>query len=125
VSFDRAAGSSFWVLIYATYLGAYWDFYDHHLPLTHNSLFEGLAIHGFIVDLIIDRFLPYTTKSSLPAHPWLISLYFKMPFVWPIFGRQFFVVARKEIDVPGAADRDKSGLTIEDDGSRPATGDAR
>jgi SAM-dependent methyltransferase len=75
--------------------GAYWDFYDHHLPLTHNSLAEGLAIHGFTVDLVIDRFLPYTTKSSLPAFPWLISLYLKMPFVWPIFGRQFFVIARK------------------------------
>ena len=76
--------------------GAYWDFYDHHLPLTHNSLAEGLAIHGFAIDRVIDRFLPYTTKSSLPSFPWLISLYLKMPFVWPIFGRQFFVIARKE-----------------------------
>ena len=75
--------------------GASWDFYDHHLPLTHNSLAEGLAIHGFAIDRVIDRFLPYTTKSSLPSHPWLISLYLKMPFAWPLFGKQFFVVAQK------------------------------
>ena len=75
--------------------GAYWDFYDHHLPLTHLSLAEGLTIHGFMVDLLIDRFLPYTTKSRLPQHPWLISLYLKAPFVWPFLGKQFFAVARK------------------------------
>src|SRR6516164_4647998 len=75
--------------------GAYWDFYDHHLPLTHLSLAEGLTIHGFMVDLLIDRFLPYTTKSRLPAHPRLISLYLKAPFVWRFLGKQFFAVARK------------------------------
>jgi hypothetical protein len=61
--------------------GAYWDFYNHHLPLTHLSLAEGLTIHGFTVDLLIDRFLPYTTKSRLPAHPRLISLYLKARLV--------------------------------------------
>jgi SAM-dependent methyltransferase len=75
--------------------GAYWDFYDHHLPLTHNSLAEGLAIHGFRPEIVIDRFLPYTTKSTLPAHPLLISLYLKIPIVWPLLGKQFFVVAKK------------------------------
>ena len=47
------------------------------------------------VDLLIDRFLPYTTKSRLPAHPRLISLYLKAPFVWRFLGKQFFAVARK------------------------------
>jgi SAM-dependent methyltransferase len=75
--------------------GAYWDFWDHHLPLTHLSLAEGLTTHGFTVDLLIDRFLPYTTKSRLPAHPWLISLYLKAPLVWRFLGKQFFAVARK------------------------------
>jgi SAM-dependent methyltransferase len=82
--------------------GAYWDFYDHHLPLTHNSLAEGLAIHGFNVQLVIDRFLPYTTKSKLPSHPALVSLYLKMPALWPVLGKQFFVVAAKEA-APGRA----------------------
>jgi SAM-dependent methyltransferase len=80
--------------------GTYWDFYDHHLPLTHLSLAEGLVIHGFTVDLLIDRFLPYTTKSRLPAHPLLISLYLRMPVAWRLLGKQFFAVARKTAAAP-------------------------
>jgi SAM-dependent methyltransferase len=75
--------------------GQYWDFYDHHLGLTHLSLSEALALHGFKIQECIDRFLPFTTQGALPTHPALVKLYLKMPFVWPLFGRQFFVVARK------------------------------
>src|SRR5690606_20179100 len=49
--------------------GAYWDFYDHHLPLTHHSLSEVLRLKGFQVESCIDRFLPYTTLGKLPTHP--------------------------------------------------------
>jgi SAM-dependent methyltransferase len=82
--------------------GAYWDFYDHQLPLSHSSLAEGLAIHGFGVDLVIDRFLPYTTKSRLPSHPTLLQLYLKVPLIWPFLGKQFFVTARKMPEDPEA-----------------------
>jgi SAM-dependent methyltransferase len=75
--------------------GAYWDFFDHHLPLTHESVAEGLAISGFEVERVIDRFLPYTTRSRLPQHPALVALYLKVPLAWRILGSQFFVVARK------------------------------
>lgn len=75
--------------------GEYWDFYDHHLALSHLSLAEGLAMHGFVVERVVDRFLPYTTRSSLPQAPWLVSLYLKFPLVWKILGKQFFVVAVK------------------------------
>lgn len=75
--------------------GAYWDFFDHHLPLTHITVAEGLAISGFEIDLIIDRFLPYTTKSALPQHPALVQAYLKVPLMWKFLGAQFFVVGRK------------------------------
>ncbi|RDS83410.1 class I SAM-dependent methyltransferase [Dyella psychrodurans] len=75
--------------------GEYWDFYDHHLPLSHASLEEGLSINGFHVIRNIPRFLPYTTRSALPQHPLLVSAYLKVPLAWPILGRQFLLVAEK------------------------------
>jgi SAM-dependent methyltransferase len=75
--------------------GQYWDFYDHHLALTHLSLSEALKLKGFTVDVCIDRFLPYTTQGSLPTHPALVWLYLKVPFAWRLLGKQFFIVARK------------------------------
>jgi ubiquinone/menaquinone biosynthesis C-methylase UbiE len=78
------------------YLSAeYWDFYDHCLPLSHLSLEEGLIQSDFAIERIIPRFLPYTTRSRLPQHPYLIQLYLKVPLAWRLLGRQFLVVARK------------------------------
>ena len=75
--------------------GEYWDFYDHHLGLTHLSLCEALKLKGFEIELCIDKFLPYTTQESLPTHPFFVWLYLHLPFLWKIFGKQFFIVARK------------------------------
>lgn len=73
----------------------YWDFLDHHLPLSHVTVDEALAVSGFRSQHIIDRFLPYSTRSKLPKASWIISMYLKLPFAWPFFGKQFLVVARK------------------------------
>lgn len=75
--------------------GLYWDFYDHHLGLTHLSLAEALRLQGFNVDICIDKFLPYTTQGSLPTHPWLVHLYLKVPMAWKLLGQQFLIVASK------------------------------
>lgn len=75
--------------------GKYWDFYDHHIALTHLSLCEALRLKDFEIELCIDRFLPYTTKTSLPTHPLFVWLYLKLPPVWRFLGKQFFIVARK------------------------------
>lgn len=75
--------------------GQYWDFYDHHLGLTDRSLCEVLCLKGFSIEVCIDKFLPFTTKSRLPQYAWLVYLYLKLPFVWRFFGKQFFIVARK------------------------------
>lgn len=76
--------------------GQYWDFYDHHLGLTHLSLCEALKLRGFSIDVCIDRFLPYTTQGKLPTHPWLVWIYLKLPLAWRFLGKQFFIVARKK-----------------------------
>jgi SAM-dependent methyltransferase len=75
--------------------GEYWDFYDHHLGLTHLSLSEALQLKRFRIDLCIDKFLPYTTQGALPTHPALVSLYLKVPLAWRLLGKQFFIVASK------------------------------
>lgn len=75
--------------------GQYWDFYDHHLGLTHLSLCEALHLKGFEIDLCLDRFLPYSTKGGLPTHPLLVWLYLKFPLAWRVLGKQFFIVARQ------------------------------
>jgi hypothetical protein len=56
---------------------------------------EGLEINGFVVAQVIDRFLPYTTKSRLPKSLFLIRLYLRLPFLWRLFGQQSFIVSRK------------------------------
>jgi len=87
------------------YLAAeYWDFYDHYLPLSHLSLKEGLIQAGYDVVTIIPRFLPYTTRSALPTHPFLIALYLKLPIFWPLLGKQFLLVGRKRGAARAGAD---------------------
>ena len=74
--------------------GQYWDFYDHHLGLTHLSLKEALQLKGFEVETCIDRFLPFTTQGALPTHPALVKAYLRLPLAWKFLGKQFFLVAR-------------------------------
>jgi SAM-dependent methyltransferase len=81
--------------------GQYWDFFDHHLGLTHQSLAEALRLKGFEIELLIDRFLPYTTQGALPTHPLLVKAYLKVPAAWKLLGKQFLVVARKPALRPG------------------------
>jgi SAM-dependent methyltransferase len=75
--------------------GAYWDFYDHFIPLTHLSCAELLHNCEFTIERMIPRFLPYTTKSALPQHPALVALYLRLPLVWRVLGKQFLIVAVK------------------------------
>jgi SAM-dependent methyltransferase len=73
----------------------YWDFYDHHTALSHLSCAEAFSLAGFRVEGVIDRFLPFTTMSKIPAHPVLLRLYLALPFTWKWFGKQFFLIGRK------------------------------
>jgi len=75
--------------------GAYWDFWDHYLPLTETSLEEGLKIHGFEMIRCVDRFLPYTMARGVQYPIFLLKLYLKIPWAWRFWGKQFFIVAQK------------------------------
>jgi predicted SAM-dependent methyltransferase len=73
----------------------YWDYYDHHLPLSHHSLAEVLTFTDFDVKEVQSRFLPYTFKTRLPQSPLLLRVYLRLKPVQFLFGRQMFVVAHK------------------------------
>jgi len=76
--------------------GPYWDFFDHHVPLSDRSLCEVLSVTGFDLVRVEPRFLPYTTRSALPQAAWLVALYLRLrPLSSRFLGKQFLIVARK------------------------------
>lgn len=77
--------------------GLYWDFFDHHTILTEASLSEVLEMEGFTLQQVISRFLPYTLVNA-PEYPiFFLRLYLASPWLWPMKGRQFLVVAAKPL----------------------------
>ncbi|MBQ7544989.1 MAG: class I SAM-dependent methyltransferase [Synergistaceae bacterium] len=83
--------------------GEYWDFFDHYTPLTEKSMCEAISIitdgggGHFILRTVLDKFMPYTTKSRLPQYGWMIKLYCHCPLAWKVLGKQMFIVASKEV----------------------------
>jgi len=75
--------------------GAYWDFWDHYLPLTELALKEALENRSLAVEKCIERFLPYTMAGKKTTPLLLIHVYHKLQFAWRFFGKQFLVVGKK------------------------------
>jgi SAM-dependent methyltransferase len=75
--------------------GSYWDYWDHFIPITEESMAEALSMKGFLVTEKVDRFLPYSMSGGNNPPLFTIKLYLKLRFVWRFFGRQFLVVAQK------------------------------
>jgi SAM-dependent methyltransferase len=75
--------------------GRYWDFWDHHIALSDQSLAELLEIRGLEIKRAISRFLPYNMVRVKKRPLFLVSLYLRLPLLWPIWGKQFFIVATK------------------------------
>jgi ubiquinone/menaquinone biosynthesis C-methylase UbiE len=73
----------------------YWDFFDHHLPFSHHSMGEALRLSGLTPCEVRPRFLPYSTKSRLPAWPMLVRLYLAVRPMHLLLGKQMFIVAEK------------------------------
>ena len=73
----------------------YWDFFDHQLPFSDRAMVEALQACGFGIESVRPRFLPYTTKSTLPSWPILVKLYLRCPPLHWLFGKQMFIVAVK------------------------------
>lgn len=77
----------------------YWMFFDHVTALDHHSLAEALETSGFRTIEMIPRFLPYTTKSSVPRSKMLVRAYLRFPLIWRFFGQQAFAVAEVGAEV--------------------------
>jgi len=75
--------------------GSYWDFIDHQTALTEKSLDEAATMAGFRTRRVITRFMPYTTKSSLPQHPFFVRAYLAFPPAWWLFGKQTLYLGEK------------------------------
>jgi SAM-dependent methyltransferase len=73
--------------------GRYWDFIDHKVALTEQSLVEAAELAGLNTVELITRFLPYSTKGKLPADPRLVRAYLAFPPAWRLMGRQTLLVA--------------------------------
>ncbi len=74
----------------------YWDFIDHKVPLNIGSIVEALGIVGFDIDLIVKRFLPYTTKSRFVDAHFLVGIYLMIPEIFrPFAGQSFFLATKK------------------------------
>lgn len=75
--------------------GRYWDFVDHHVPLTEATLAEAAALAGLRPIRMVVRFLPYTTRSRLPQHPALVRAYLALPPARWLLGKQTLFVAER------------------------------
>ena len=75
--------------------GAFWDFFDHTLPLSERGMTEALEVAGFRVVECRARFLPYTTKSRLPQWAFLVRLYLRFRSAQYLLGKQMLVVAER------------------------------
>ena len=75
--------------------GNYWDFWDHHVPLSDQSACELLELHGFAIEKSIRRFLPYNMVRIRKRPLALVKLYIRLPFIWRFFCAQFLIISRK------------------------------
>jgi SAM-dependent methyltransferase len=73
----------------------YWDFIDHGVALNDRSLIEAAELASLGPELLIRRFLPYTTKGRLPVSARLASVYLRVRPAWTLFGKQSLLIATK------------------------------
>jgi hypothetical protein len=52
---------------------------------------EHVFAAGFRVEVVEDRFLPYSFRSRLPASPALTRWYLNAKPLWRVLGKQFLV----------------------------------
>ena len=74
----------------------YFDCADHTVILTHVGVKEHLYAAGFGVIAVVPRFLPYSFRGMLPPSALLTRTYLRTPPLWPLLGKQFLVLARKQ-----------------------------
>lgn len=73
----------------------YFDDYTHRSIFTHVSLPALLRAHGFRIERLMPRFMPYSIRGTrLPVARWAIRAYLRSP-VKPLAG-QMLVIGRKD-----------------------------
>jgi SAM-dependent methyltransferase len=75
--------------------GQYWDFWDHHIPISDQSANELLELNGFTIEKSIPYFLPYNMVRVRKKPLYLLKLYLRLPIIWRLFGAQFLIIAKK------------------------------
>jgi SAM-dependent methyltransferase len=75
--------------------GSYWDFWDHHIALSERSLQEMLELKGLQIVRVWKQFLPYTMSNGWQPPPVFVNFYLRLPWLWPLLGRQFLIIAKK------------------------------
>lgn len=73
----------------------YFDYADHRVILTEQSIAEHLYAAGFEILQTWPRFLPYSFTGRLPAHPSLVRSYLRVRIAWSLLGKQFLVIGRR------------------------------
>jgi SAM-dependent methyltransferase len=72
----------------------YFDDYTHRAVFTDVSLPNLLRAHGFRIDHVQPRFLPYSMRGTkLPIRPWTVRAYLRSPFK-PMAGQMLVVASR-------------------------------
>ena len=73
----------------------YFDDYTHRSIFTDVSLANLMRVHGFHIERLQRKFLPYSLRDSrLPTLAWLIRAYLRSPF--KPFAGQMLVIGRKD-----------------------------
>ncbi len=75
---------------------SYWNFWDHHIPLTEISCSELLTNANFIIEQKIARFLPYSMSAGFQPPIAFVEIYLKIPIIWKLLGKQFLVIGKKQ-----------------------------
>jgi ubiquinone/menaquinone biosynthesis C-methylase UbiE len=75
--------------------GKYWDFWDHNIALTEESLSEILRMNDFMIEKCFPKFLPYTMAKERQPPLLLVKFYLKIPLLWHLFGKQFLIIGKK------------------------------
>ena len=68
------------------------------IPLTELSLAELMEMSGFRIERCLPRFLPFSMATGFRPPVWTVSVYLKLPILWRLFGKQFLVVGKPDVD---------------------------
>jgi hypothetical protein len=57
---------------------------------------EALGLHGYDIERVVPRFLPYTVKDArIEVRPFMVAAYLRLPLAWRVLGKQMLVVGRR------------------------------